>query len=112
MKPEQKVSKLYRVRLKNPVTQDTVDGFAEGMYFAYEDITTRPAKLNIISDYVAEVTLIEGRYHQIKRMFGRFENHVLELHRVAIGNLTLDPTLAAGESRELTASEVSTITAT
>lgn len=108
--PEKKVAKLYRVRLEKPITQDSVDAFAKGMYFAYEDITTRPAKLGIISDYVAEVSLVEGRYHQIKRMFGRFQNPVLTLHRLAIGNVTLDPALAPGESRELTAAEVSLIT--
>jgi len=110
MKPEEKVEKLYRVTLQKPLDQNTVDAFAEGMYFKYEDITTRPAKLNIISDYVAEVSLIEGRYHQIKRMFGRFDNQVLELHRIAVGNLKLDPKLAPGESRELSAKEVNEIT--
>jgi len=112
MKPEEKVEKLYRVKLQKPLDQATVNAFAEGMYFKYEDITTRPAKLNIISDYVAEVSLTEGRYHQIKRMFGRFDNEVLELHRIAVGNLTLDLALAPGESRELSAKEVSEITIT
>jgi len=112
MKPEEKVEKLYRVTLQRPLDQNTVDAFAEGMYFKYEDITTRPAKLNIISDYVAQVSLTEGRYHQIKRMFGRFQNEVLELQRIAIGNLTLDPSLLAGESRELTEEEVIAITLT
>jgi len=110
MEPEKKVPKLYRVKLEKPVTQDMVKAFAEGMYFAYEDITTRPAKLNIINDYEAEVSLVEGRYHQIKRMFGRFQNEVLALHRLAIGNLSLDPTLAAGENRELSSSEVISLT--
>lgn len=111
--PEQKVPKRYRVTLENPITpdkvEDYIDAFAAGMYFAYEDITTRPAQLRIVSDHVAEVSLIEGRYHQIKRMFGRFRNRVIDLHRIAIGNLPLDPGLAAGQSRELTAQEVMTI---
>ena len=109
MKPEEKVEKLYRVTLARPLDQNTVDSFAEGLYFEYENLTTRPAKLNIISDYVAEVSLIEGRYHQIKRMFGRCGNYVLELHRTAVGNLKLDPKLAAGESRELSQEEVNGI---
>jgi len=108
--PDRKITKLYRVKLANPITQATIDAFAQGMYFEYEDITTRPAQLDIISDYVAEVSLTEGKYHQIKRMFGRFQNEVLELHRIAIGNLKLDPSLAAGESRQLTAEEVNTST--
>lgn len=108
--PDKKVSKLYRVKLADPITQATVDAFAEGMYFEYEDIITRPAELRIINDYEAEVRLTEGKYHQIKRMFGRFQNEVLKLHRIAIGNLTLDLSLAAGESRALTAEEVCSIT--
>ena len=104
--PQQKVSKVYRVRLKNPITAEYIEAFARGMYFPYEDITTRPAKLSIISDHVAEVSLVEGRYHQIKRMFGRFCNQVLELHRLSIGELKLDDSLLAGQSRELSAIEI------
>ncbi|WP_019528069.1 pseudouridine synthase [Dasania marina] len=104
--PATKVMKWYRVRLQKPVTPDYIAAFAEGMYFSFEDITTLPAELKIVSDYVADVGLMEGRYHQIKRMFGRFQNPVLELHRMAVGNLQLDETLAAGESRELSADEL------
>jgi 16S rRNA pseudouridine516 synthase len=104
--PQSNVGKLYRVTLEKSITVDYVEAFAEGMYFAYEGITTRPAILRIIDDHHAEVTLVEGRYHQIKRMFGHFQNRVLQLHRIAIGNLPLDSTLDAGQSRELTALEV------
>jgi len=107
--PEKKVTKLYRVTVEKPITDDYIQAFAEGMYFAFEDITTRPVKLDIISDYVAELSLLEGRYHQIKRMFGRFRNPVLKLHRMAIGNLLLDPELAFGQSRMLEPSEVNNI---
>lgn len=96
------IKKQYRVTVDKPLTQDCVDAFATGLYFDYEGVTTRPATLDIISDYVAEVVLTEGRYHQIKRMFGRFETKVLTLHRFAIGTLALDPGLAPGQSRELT----------
>lgn len=107
--PERKVSKLYRVTLEKPITQDYIQAFAKGMYFAYEGITTRPAKLDIISDHVAEVSLVEGRYHQIKRMFGRFRNPVVKLHRIAVGNLLLDLALAPGQCRKLTEREVNNI---
>jgi len=107
--PEKKVSKRYRVTLQYPITQAYVRAFAEGMYFSYENITTRAAKLYIINEYVAEVRLVEGRYHQIKRMFGRFNNPVLALHRIAVGNLMLDVTLLPGQSRSLTASELQVI---
>jgi 16S rRNA pseudouridine516 synthase len=107
--PESKVSKLYQVTLKNKLTLDYIEAFASGMYFDYEDITTKPAKLTILSDYQAEVELQEGRYHQIKRMFGRFRNPVVALHREAIGNLKLDDSLPIGNSRELNLSEIDNI---
>ncbi len=106
MKPEKKVSKVYRVTVGKPLTEAYISAFYEGMYFEYEDITTRPARLTIISEQVAEVTLVEGRYHQIKRMFGRFRNPVLALHRESIGGLLLDPELAPGESRPLKTEEI------
>ncbi|RZA08107.1 MAG: pseudouridine synthase [Moraxellaceae bacterium] len=102
--PEEKIAKLYRVTLANKITADYQQTFAEGMYFSYENIITRPAKLEIINEYTAMVTLVEGRYHQIKRMFGRFQNPVLQLHRVAIGKLTLD--VSDGQWRQLTAAEI------
>lgn len=104
--PENRVSKRYRVTLEKPLEEDYVQAFAEGMWFEHEGITTRPAQLLIVSDHVAEVSLMEGRYHQIKRMFGRFRNRVLSLHRFAVGNLVLEAGLEAGASRALTEAEV------
>jgi len=104
--PEKNIAKRYRVTVKNPILPDYIQAFAEGMYFSYEDITTLPARLHIIDECVAEVHLIEGRYHQIKRMFGRFRNPVLALHRSAIGGLELDAKLTPGQSRMLTQVEV------
>lgn len=99
--PKNKVSKRYLVTLKNPINHEYIQAFADGMYFAYENVTTKPATLNIISQYQAEVILTEGRYHQIKRMFGRFENPVVALHRTSIGDFVLDKNLVAGESQLL-----------
>lgn len=100
--PTSKVSKHYLVTLKKPLHHDYINAFAKGMYFAYEDITTKPVKLNIISQYCAEVILTEGRYHQIKRMFGRFDNPVTALHRTSIGSYILDESLSVGESEIIT----------
>lgn len=106
MSPEHKVEKVYRVTLQKPLTLDYIDAFAAGMYFAYEDITTLPVKLDILSEYVAIVTLMEGRYHQIKRMFGRFRNQVLSLHRLSVGHIILEPDLLVGQSRRLSQTEI------
>jgi len=99
--PKSKVSKRYLVTLQNPINHEYIQAFADGMHFAYENITTKPVTLNIISQYQAEVILTEGRYHQIKRMFGRFENPVIALHRTSIGDFSLDKNLAVGESQIL-----------
>lgn len=104
--PEHKVEKCYQVTLANPVTADYIEPFAQGMYFSYEDITTQPVKLSLLSTYVSEVILTEGRYHQIKRMFGRFQNPVVALHRQSIGRLILDDTLMVGFSRSLVEAEI------
>ena len=96
--PISKVTKRYLVTLKNPLHHDYINAFAKGMYFAYEDITTKPVTLDILSEYCAEVVLTEGRYHQIKRMFGRFDNPVIALHRTSIGSYILHENLAMGES--------------
>ena len=101
MSPEHKVEKTYEVELANPITQECIDAFAEGMYFPYENITTKPARLEKISEHSARVYLIEGKYHQIKRMFGRFRNPVLKLHRIKVGQYNLDSSLKEGEIREL-----------
>ena len=97
--PVNKVAKRYLVTLKNPIHSEYISAFANGMYFSYEEITTKPVELNILSQYCAEVFLTEGRYHQIKRMFGRFDNPVIALHRTSIGSYILDESLPIGESK-------------
>lgn len=97
--PKSKVPKKYLVTLQNPLSKDYIQAFSKGMYFAFENITTKPVALKIISQYRAEVILTEGRYHQIKRMFGRFDNPVIALHRTSIGGYILDESLKVGESQ-------------
>lgn len=109
--PGNKVPKRYRVTLAKPLSDEYVQAFAEGMYFDTEGITTSPAQLTILDEYLAEVVLEEGRYHQIKRMFGRFRNEVLALHREAIGEVTLG-NLAEGQYRLLTELEVTALSLT
>jgi 16S rRNA pseudouridine516 synthase len=104
------MSKQYLVTLRDPVHEECVAAFAAGMHFPFEDIVTRPAHLEILEERLARVTLQEGRYHQIKRMFGRFRNPVLGIHRIAIGALTLDGKLAPGQWRELSPAQAAGIT--
>jgi len=95
--PQSKVTKHYLVTLQNPQSSEYIEAFAKGMYFAYEKITTKPVVLNILNQYQSEVILTEGRYHQIKRMFGRFNNPVTALHRTSIGDFVLPDSLPMGE---------------
>lgn len=104
--PRENIVKTYHVRLELPLTAEYVEAFARGMYFAFEGVTTRPATLRILSEFEAEVDLVEGRYHQVKRMFGRFNNEVKTLHRLAVGSLKLDSTLPPGAWRVLTSQEL------
>lgn len=103
--PETKLAKTYEVTLSKPLRVEYVAVFQEGIYFSYEDITTAPAHLEIVSEYTARVSLVEGKYHQVKRMFGFLQNKVLELHRVSVGHIVLDG-LELGDSRLLTEIEI------
>ncbi len=106
MAAEHHVPKVYVVETSEVIAADAVEAFARGFYFHTEDITTLPARLEILSERCARVTLHEGRYHQVKRMFHRVGNRVVGLHRESVGALRLPEELKAGEWRELTAEEV------
>ena len=102
--PKKHVQKIYHVELDIPVTEEMARGFAEGVEL--NDGVCKEASLEITGEYSARVTLKEGRYHQIKRMFGCYGAKVVELHRLAMGNLHLPEDLAVGECRELTEEEL------
>ena len=112
MDPARKVPKVYRVQTRDPIPVDAVAAFAKGFYFHTEDLVTKPAKLEIIGEREARLTLHEGRYHQIKRMFHRIGNRVTALHREQIGALELPADLAPGEWRLLTKEEAKDCTGT
>lgn len=104
--PKEEIPKIYRVTTRDIIAAETSDFFTQGIYFAYEDLTTRPAILEILGEREARLTIHEGRYHQVKRMFHAVGNQVLSLHREAIGRLKLEPSLKLGEWRHLSAEEV------
>ncbi|MBD9484881.1 pseudouridine synthase [Pseudomonas sp. PDM14] len=107
--PRSRLGKVYRVTTEQPITPEYIEVFARGLYFTYEDLTTLPAELEILSSHEALLTLHEGRYHQVKRMFGHFQNKVIGLHRERMGPLQLDPALQPGEYRALHADEIGLI---
>lgn len=104
LSPRKHVQKVYGVELDIPVTEEMQQGFAAGVEL--NDGLCKEAKLVITGEKTAEVTLKEGRYHQIKRMFGCYGAKVVELHRIAMGDLYLPDDLAEGECRELTEEEL------
>lgn len=104
--PNSLTAKVYYVETEQPIGAEVASVFAQGLYFAFEDLTTRPAELELISSHSARLSLHEGRYHQVKRMFGHFQNKVLRLHRESIAGLILDPQLAPGQYRALSCDEI------
>ena len=110
--PGRHVPKQYLVTLDTPLTNAMQIGFAAGVTLA-DGQTLAPAEVEPAGadPCVVRVTLHQGVYHQIKRMFGVFDAGVKALHREAIGPVALDAALAPGQCRELTATEVEALRA-
>jgi len=104
--PTTKLPKVYYVETEQEIGEHCIEKFATGFYFAFEDLTTLPAQLTILDSHRARLSIVEGRYHQVKRMFGFFDNKVVGLHRESMGPLVLDSALKPGEYRPLTAEEI------
>ena len=102
------ISKTYNVKIDIPMTKEMVEGFKQGI--SLNDGDCKPSILEITDTYTGRVILNEGRYHQIKRMFGCYKAKVLELERIKMGKFSLPKDLPEGECRELTASELNQIT--
>lgn len=105
--PKSHVAKWYEARLESPVTKEDEAAFRVGIPLS--DMTCLPAELTPLergNGPEALVKLREGKFHEVKRMFGARGNCVLALRRVRIGGLKLDPALAPGESRELLPDEI------
>ncbi len=79
---------------ESPVADDTAAQFAKGVQLHNEKDLTKPATLEVITPVQVRLTISEGRYHQVKRMFAAVGNRVVELHRERIGAITLDENLA------------------
>ena len=108
LSPRHHVDKIYYVRTEGELTEEDCRAFAEGMTLG-DGLQCLPAGLTIlrageISE--AQVTLREGKFHQVKRMLSALGKPVLYLSRVQMGNLTLDSSLSPGEYRFLTEPEV------
>ena len=107
LSPRKHVKKVYEVTLDIPVTEIMVEGFKNGVNL--NDGECKSAQLEITGEYTAKVTITEGRYHQIKRMFGCYGAKVIELNRICMGNLYLPKELKLGEVKELAQNELEKI---
>ncbi len=112
--PKKHIPKTYEAVVTGKISEKEVKIFSQGMELANGD-KLQPAHLDVISyskkDDTSKVRVIihEGKYHQVRRMFGAVSQRVLELDRVKIGLLELDDTLERGEYRELTEKELNLI---
>jgi len=108
--PKHHVPKRYLATLARPLRDDAAALFASGtLMLEGEDKPLLPAELEVLSPTTARVTLHEGRYHQVRRMFAAIGNHVDALHRESVGGLILPADLKAGEYRVLDADDIARI---
>lgn len=107
--PKRECGKTYLVQLADPLKEEWVEQFATGLALRNEDGLTKPAKLELLGSHEARLTITEGKYHQVKRMFAAVGNKVVGLHRESIGEIVLDDSLTEGEWRYLTEDEIASI---
>lgn len=103
--PKKHVEKTYFVELLNPFSDIYIKDFSEGIVID-DGYKTLPSKLSIIDDHHVYLTIMEGKFHQVKRMMEAINNKVVYLKRVSFGPLILDDNLTVGTCRKLTKEEV------
>ena len=105
--PKFHVDKVYEARVEGLLEEADILAFAEGL--PLKDFTALPAKLEIIAPDKGRLTVQEGKYHQVKRMFGARGKPVIALHRLSFGPILLDKELSPGMFRELTGEEAAAL---
>ncbi|SMY33403.1 16S rRNA pseudouridine(516) synthase RsuA [Photobacterium andalusiense] len=109
--PRHVCEKVYFVETADPIVVENIAQFEAGVQLNGEDGLTRPAKLEIVGEREGVLTITEGKYHQVKRMFAAVGNRVVGLHRERVGAVELDEDLEPGQYRPLTAEEVASFLA-
>lgn len=108
LSPKKHVPKTYYAKIDGKVTEEDVKAFARGIVLD-DGTMTKPGELKIIKSgdtSEIELTIYEGKFHQVKRMFEAVNKKVVFLKRLSMANLVLDPTLKYGEYRELSDEEL------
>ncbi len=104
--PKTSINKVYIARTKEEISPADIEKFARGLKHPEEEKRYLPASLEILEPKLGRVTVTEGRFHEVKRLFECVGNEVVALRRVKIGGLELDDDLEVGEYRELSADEI------
>ena len=107
LSPSKKVGKEYFARLEKPPSENDIATIEEGVDIG--GYVTKPAKIVQESDRECVITIVEGKFHQVKKMFEAVGNKVVYLKRISFASLPLDPSLSLGEYRHLTEDEVKII---
>jgi 16S rRNA pseudouridine516 synthase len=109
--PSRLCSKTYCVKLSEPLTISAAERLHAGVLLSGEKKPTLPAVLTFIDDQhdFIRLSIHEGKYHQVKRMFSAVGNHVVSLHRESIGSIVLDQALLPGQYRALSSVEIASI---
>ncbi|QBY03172.1 16S rRNA pseudouridine(516) synthase RsuA [Thalassotalea sp. HSM 43] len=107
--PKKSCAKRYRVQTSKPIPESAIESFKDGVQLQNEKNLTKPAILEILAEKEALLTITEGKYHQVKRMFAAIGNRVVGLHREQIGEIELDPDMSLGEWRYLTEKEIASV---
>ncbi len=103
--PKYTCEKVYLLETVIPMEESYVEEFANGVRLRDEPKATKPAKLEILGLKKGRLTLTEGKYHQVKRMFGAMGNRVTKLHRERVGGISLEG-IGTGDFRELSDEEI------
>ncbi len=109
--PNKQCHKRYKARLAEVLTADDIKQLETGVMLNGESSPTLPATVEVIDEHTAYLSIREGKYHQVKRMFAAVGNKVTQLHREQIGSLELDPALAPGQWRHLSSQELDALKA-
>lgn len=104
LSPRRHIDKTYYVQLQKELSAEDCNRLEAGI--TLEDFTTKPAKVECLSPLEINLTITEGKFHQVKRMLQAVDNQVLYLKRIAMGTLYLEDSLCKGDYRELTDSEI------
>ncbi len=104
LSPKCHVEKTYRFECERPLTEADVELLCKGVDIG-EKSSTQPAKVSLTSNRSGEISVTEGKFHQIKRMFQAVCNKITYLERIRFADIPLDTNLARGEWRELTKEE-------